>query len=45
MRAMKRFENVDEINFEEWLQSDASEPGFHHMTWTLSVTLQNKREK
>ncbi|KDR18664.1 Myocyte-specific enhancer factor 2 [Zootermopsis nevadensis] len=37
MRAMKRFENVDEINFEEWLQSDASEPGFHHMTWTFGL--------
>jgi hypothetical protein len=30
--AMIRFENVNKYNAEEWLQSDACELGFQHMT-------------
>jgi hypothetical protein len=31
---MKNFENIDKDNVEEWLQSDACERGFQHMTDT-----------
>jgi hypothetical protein len=32
--AMRSFENIDEDNVEEWLQSVACELGFQHMTDT-----------
>jgi hypothetical protein len=33
--AMRSFVNIDEGNFEEWLQSDACELGFQHMTLSM----------
>jgi hypothetical protein len=41
MCAVRSFENIDEDNVEEWLQSGVCELGFQ----TLSVLLQNKQEK
>jgi hypothetical protein len=32
--AMRSFENIDEDNVEEWLQSDTCELGFQHLTDT-----------
>jgi hypothetical protein len=45
--AMKSFENVNKGNVEEWLQSDACEPGFQHMTNTgiVNVTAKQKGEE
>jgi hypothetical protein len=38
---MRSFEDIDEDNIEEWLQSDVCEVGFQHMTdrQTLSMLL------
>jgi hypothetical protein len=44
--AMRSLENVDETNTEEWLQSDACEPGLQDMMhMDIINALQNKREK
>jgi hypothetical protein len=34
---MRSFENIDKDNVKEWLQSDACELGFQHMTDTDTV--------
>jgi hypothetical protein len=45
--AVRSFEKNQRRNVEEWLQSDACEGGFHHMTnrQTLSMLLLKRREK
>jgi hypothetical protein len=42
---MRSFENFNEDNIKEWLQSDVCELGFQHMTRTLLMLPRNKREK
>jgi hypothetical protein len=41
--AIKSFENIDEDNTEEWLQTDACELGIQHKRQILSKVLQNNR--
>jgi hypothetical protein len=40
---MRSFENIDEDNTEEWLQSDVCEVGFQHMTQTDTVNAAMKQ--
>jgi hypothetical protein len=41
---MRSFENIDEDNIEEWLQSDACELGFQH-TDIVSAAAKQKAEE
>jgi hypothetical protein len=34
---MKSYENTDEDNIEEWLQSDGCQLGFQHMTYIINA--------
>jgi hypothetical protein len=44
---MRSFENTDKNIIEEWLQSDACEPGFQHMTNVdiINTSVKHKGEK
>jgi hypothetical protein len=46
MFAMRSFENIDQVNIEEWLQSDACELGFQNMSDmdTANVAVKQKGE-
>jgi hypothetical protein len=44
--AVRRFENIDKDNVEEWLQSDACEESFQHVTDTdIVYAMKQKREE
>jgi hypothetical protein len=43
--ATASFKNAEEDNITEWLQGDACELGFQHMTDTVSATTKQKGEE
>jgi hypothetical protein len=43
LNALREFENVDEGNLEDWLQSDACEPGFRYITDSYIISIATER--
>jgi hypothetical protein len=42
---MRSFEHINEDNVEEWLQSDACEVGFQHITVIVNAAAKQKGEE